>query len=370
MFKKRDSMQLAQAELKAMYQDKKFFIEEMEFSPVRRLETRFPTLNWILSGSYFGEKAGIPLGKILLIAGMESIGKSALGFEIARSFIHADGRALWIDAEASFDPEYVRKTFNIDAQDHEIFKVAKPDYGEQSFDIMTKFSEANSVDLMVLDSIVATATKKIVENNAGDITIGELARKLSTHFPKIITSIDKNEITVVYINQLRENMITMGGMMKSAGKSIPGGNALRFYPHVILLLKEIKELWVNGDTEYFGSEIEIYADKNKTALPKKFSNLILVPGEGFSRELDILLLASQTGVVRSKASWYYFGEQAVGNGLKQCHYNLKEKPDFLEEIWTATKPLLQPESSPITDTQADEEEHEEITTSKKKNKKK
>jgi hypothetical protein len=138
---------------------------------------------------------------------------------------------------------------------------------------------------------------------------------------------------------MRENIVSMGGMMKSIGRKYTGGNAMKFYPHTALKFSIDKELYDSKD-QFIGLIVTIFGDKNKLGVPFLKESFFFFKRDRFSIEADKLNLAVKTGVVIMKGNYYYYGEQSLGNGLNMARLKLKAKPELLEEIWQKTRPYL------------------------------
>lgn len=342
------TLDLVKAQLKELWPDKKLISDDTDDLSVKRIELRLPSFNKVLSNRWCGPNSGLPVGKMIHIYGMESSGKSAFAFECASTMQELQQCVLWNDMEATFDSTYAFEAFGLLSEGNPLFVLAKPDFAEQAFDVTELFLKTGQIKLAVLDSVAALGTKKIFESTSEDISVAALARVISTHMIRATKLLDNT--TIIYINQLRDNIINMGGMVKAMGKKYSGGNALHFYPHIALKFTKEEDKFSPDKSEYYGREITIESEKNKTAKPFIKVNLLMIPGEGFSREIDILNLAVKSGVVSKKGNWYYYGEQSVGNGQNQARLKLKEKPEFLEAIWDRTKVILEPRL--LADTQA------------------
>lgn len=350
------SLALAKATLQSNYKDSKLFLSAGEDPSLVRYELSLKTLNWIFSGKYWGEKTGFVLGKLYNFWGLESVGKSALALQITADIINGGGRGQWVDMERSSDPDYMRSAYGIDVEDEGSFHLVLPDYGEQGYDAVKTYIDARSISISTIDSVAASGTARTQNAEKQKHDVASLALVTSQHLQKIIKPANDAKCSVIYINQVRENLISVGGMMMAAGKKFTGGIAMKHYPHVELFFKKVKDL-TTGDDEFFAQEILIHAKKNKVSIPHRKGNFILVPGEGFSVGLDILMLATREKVCTKKGAYWYYGDQAVGQGLRQCHIKLKEFPEMLEEIWEKTKWLLHPADSFIpTDEIMPEEE--------------
>ena len=89
------------------------------FNASINLNDRSPTevKEWIPTGSRWldsvickGQLAGIPVGKITEIAGLEATGKSFLAAQIAANAQKMGKLVVYFDSESSIDPEFWRKT--------------------------------------------------------------------------------------------------------------------------------------------------------------------------------------------------------------------------------------------------------------------
>lgn len=339
-------LELAKAELHAKHPDENLFSGDYD---IPRFELSLPSLNYILSGKYSGPGSGFPMGKLYNFWGAESSGKSTLALMIFSDILNSGGAGVWHDAERSFDIKYA-STYNIDLEGRHkgMFVLGTPDYGEQAFDtVMAMLNGA--VQLQIVDSVSALGTKTTFESDAERNDIASLAKKLAEHLQKVIGPAADRLCSIIYINQERERMEQVGGrMMVIPGKKHTGGNAMKFYPHVSLKFTKKKKDEKDGD--YRGENVEIEAVKNKCGRPKLKANFYLVSGEGFSREIDILNLAVEVGVVETAGSRFRYGGSEIGNGQNQARLKLKEKPELLEEIWQKTKVLLDPpEELPVSE---------------------
>lgn len=331
-----NSFDLARGTVQAIHKDAKLFFTDAPDPRITRFELSLKSLNNVLSGKYWGPKSGFALGKLYNFFGPESSGKSALALQIQADIIHNNGRAVWVDAERSLDEDYIAEAYMVDVYDKTVFEAMVPDYGEQAFDGIKAFAEAQACSLITVDSVSALGTKRTQEANAEKADVASLALKLGQHLQTIVKPANDSKCAIIYINQLRTNL-QMGGAF---GNKYTGGWPMKFYPHVALEFRRGDQL--TSGNEIVGSKTKVTAVKNKVGKPHRFAELIMIAGEGFSVELDIHKLAVESKVVEQKGNWYYYKGQAVGNGLNQCRLKLKEHPEMLQDIWNDTKYVLQP----------------------------
>ena len=77
---------------------------------------------------------------------------------------------------------------------------------EDGLTVIEALVESNAVDLIVLDSIAAMVPKAEFEAEVGKQTMALQARVLSPFLRKLIGICAKTGCTVIFINQLRDNV--------------------------------------------------------------------------------------------------------------------------------------------------------------------
>jgi len=346
------AMELAEAAIAAKHPDKKIFIEIEDDPDLLWFETDIPSLNYLISGHYWGDKSGFALGKLYNFFGMESTGKTAMAAYLAGLIYSYGGNVAWNDVERSVVPEYMKRAYNLNMLDLKRVKWAEPDTSEEALDITEEFAKNKAVSVIVNDSVNAMSTEGDMDKgNSDNPKVAAIAAKCSMHFPRIIKSANDNKVSCIYINQLRDNIVTFGGIMKSIGKKTSGGNAMLFYPHCSIGFKKIKDFtqpikYPDGSKadEWIGGLIELETGKNKLAVPHKVIQLLLIAGEGFSREADIIMLALRYGLMSlpKGSAWIKYNDVNFAQGLNASRKKLMAKPEICEEIWQKLKPLLEP----------------------------
>jgi len=344
------ALETSVAQLGSIYKGSKIIynVDDIdEFMP--RLELDVLSLNHMFSGRYFGPKAGIPLGKVINVVGEYSSGKTSLCLYIAGQMIKHGGSVHWIDKETTFDPDYAA-LYGIDVNDKASFGISYPEFAEQAFDAMIALIDNAAYNLIVLDSVPSLAGEAAYEKNSNDNSMAVLARRLAEFFPRVMTRLAKNNVTLMCINQERVNM--SGGM--AYGKKSTGGNAMEFYPHIKVQLKKDDDI-VKGTgfmSEYIGRNILAKAVKNKTARPMITAEIGIFPETGISKELDYINLALQLGVLKKAGAWIKSTIPALQfnvQGIENARLALVQNSDLIEDFKSALMPLLQPEEVLLED---------------------
>lgn len=143
---------------------------------------------------------GLPKGKIIEIYGPESSGKTTLTLHAIAEVQKNGGIAAFIDAEHSIDPQYAA---NIGV-DIDNLILSQPDSGEQALEIVDILAKSGNVDLIVVDSVAALVPEAELNGEMKDQQIGAQARLMSKALRKITGNLNKNQTTIIFINQIRE----------------------------------------------------------------------------------------------------------------------------------------------------------------------
>ena len=183
--------------------------------------------------------AGLPSGRISLLVGKESTGKSTISAKIAGKVNSTDWntgkicepgspdacKVLYIDAEGTLDKNYCSK--------HNYFPerggnaVISTTTGNQTVDILSAAIQSGEFSLIVLDSLEALIPFKDLEKSSEDFKVGSKAKLNNEAFRiwtvDIIEASRKAEKwwqrpTVIAINQLRDSISTT-----PMPPTIPGG---------------------------------------------------------------------------------------------------------------------------------------------------
>ena len=315
-------------------------LSEKEIEPIEAIPTGSFGLDIALG------IGGIPKGRITEIFGPESSGKTTLALSIIAQAQKQGGVAAFIDAEHAFDPIYA-KNIGVDIDN---LLVSQPDYGEQALEIVETLARSGAVDIIVIDSVAALTPKAEIEGNMGDAQVGVQARLMSQALRKLTAAINKMNTTVVFINQIRMKIGTMG---YGNPETTTGGNALKFYSSVRLDVRRIATL-KQGDKEV-GNRVKVKVVKNKVAPPFRIAEFDIMFGKGISREGEILDYGVKLDIIDKAGSWFSYGAIKLGQGKENAKEYLKEHPEIAQEIEEKIKEALGLELSHMIETIEKEE---------------
>jgi len=265
---------------------------------------------------------GLPRGRIIEIYGPESSGKTTLALHSIAEAQKKGGICAFVDAEHALDPEYARK---IGVKLPELL-ISQPDTGEQALEIVESLVRANSIDIIVVDSVAALTPKDEIEGDMGSAQMGKQARLMSQALRKLTAITAKSKTIIIFINQIRMQI----GVMFGNPETTTGGKALKFYTSVRLDIRRIAQI-KKGD-EVVGGRVRVKVVKNKVAAPFKTTEFDLLYNEGISREGELLALGEKYDIVQKSGSSYKYGEVALGRGYDASRTFLRENKPIAAEL--------------------------------------
>ena len=261
--------------------------------------------DWISTGSTWldgivckGKMAGIPVGKIIEIAGIQATGKSFLAAQIAGNSQKLGITPVYFDAESALNSDFLTKA----GCDLENLIYIQPTDLESVFETMeTLMGSSDQRFLFIIDSLAATPTKVDIEGTFNpNERIGVKAALLAKAFQKITTPLAQRECTLIILNQLKVNIkatseAPMGGkyLTDSQKYNTPGGSSPDFFTSVRIWLTKsfAKDSMVYDDKGYqIGSYVKARIEKSRFGTQNRVAEFKILWGDevGVMNEESIL----------------------------------------------------------------------------------
>lgn len=251
---------------------------------------------------------GFPRGRVIEIFGKESSGKSTLAQQIVASLQKSGEKALYVDAEHSFDPTYFRSLGGT-----KDMVLSQPQSGDRGFAVIRSGLKTRAFGAVVVDSVAALLPKEEFEADDDKEAKGMSlqARMMSEGMRRIIGVIRETNVLAIFINQVREKP----GVSFGSPEYTPGGNALKFYATMRVKTQNVGQI-KEGD-KVVGNTIRIKVLKNKLAPPFRQVEVPLIHGKGFALGealFDVCMANPALGIVvkTSGKSWTVGGQSVVG----------------------------------------------------------
>lgn len=300
---------------------------------------------------------GIPRGRIIEIYGNPQGGKSTLALHIVAEAQRAGGSAAYIDVENAMDPAYAE---SVGVNVNELF-FSQPEDGEVALDIVDYLVESQKVDVIVVDSVAALATKKELEGASGDTHVALQSRLMAQALKKLSTKCgQKSKTAIIFINQTRMKINVMPG---ESPYTTSGGRALQFYSSVRLEVNTVQAI-KDGAGQQIGARAKFFVFKNKVAPPKRKAEAVIIFGKGIDRGQDVFDTALTMGIITREGNTYSWHDAELGTGRDNAIKALVSNKAALEGITEEVKNSIlsyrthtdnEPDS-PEPDAEGDEEE--------------
>jgi recombination protein RecA len=273
--------------------------------------------DWIPTGSRWldsiicrGQVAGIPVGRVTEIAGLESSGKSYMAGQIAAQAQTKGIQVMYFDSESTMTDEFLEK---LGCNVKEIIMVQPADI-EQVLESI-EVCMANDPDnryLFILDSLAMTPCRADLEKDFNpQSSMAVKPRVLSLGMQKLVRFLSSTQSTFLVLNQLKTNINTQNPMMMlSQPYFTPGGKAVIYAYSLRIWLTGLrgKKTFVEDDAGYrIGSEVKVKLEKSKFATQGRICNFkILWGGEsvGIMNDESLLTAIKSSDRLKNSGAWF------------------------------------------------------------------
>jgi len=265
---------------------------------------------------------GYPKGRIIEIFGPEGSGKTTLGLEAVKECQKSGGICAYIDTEHSLNSKYINE---LGVNPDELI-ISQPDSGEQAFSIIYDLLKTQQVELIVLDSVAALVPMAELESQMFEHQMGAQARLVAKGLRKINHLMSKSKTCIIFINQLREKV----GVIYGNPEITPGGRALKFFSSLRIDIRKREDVKLNGVS--VGNYVDVKIIKNKIGNPFSKTKLKLIFGKGIDKDEDFINFAISKNIIVKKASWYYFDNKMIAQGMDRLKTKLQNDSELFTKI--------------------------------------
>jgi len=296
----------------------------------KKVLTGRPSIDYVTDG-------GFPKGRLILIAGEPSAGKSSLTIQLAE---YIGKKILYVDTEATLTTDYIESL----GANPNSFSHCIPSTTEQMCNIIRQ--KIPEFDVIIIDSINNSASGEQVQKTAEEKTMANRARVMSEQLPIFIGLANQHNTTLFVLSQVRDNMNKSNKY--SPDTVVPGGRSLHHNSSMTLELfkstkkkQKDKDNLGNKDEVILGNMIRIKCTKNKVGTVNREVSVEFTYGEGYTIEADVASSAVRLGILQRAGSWLSYEDSSVAQGVDNLVPVLKDNPELLntllEEIKSKTK---------------------------------
>ena len=255
-----------------------------------------PTIvsEWIPTGSRVldsiicrGQLAGIPAGKIVEIAGLQSTGKSYMAAQIAANAQKMGFDVIYFDSESAIDPSFLKNAgCNLDTLLY--VQANSVEFVLETVEDLLANNENKM--LFVWDSLAFTPSNSDVEGDFNPLSsMAVKPRILSKGLSKLTVPIANSGSILLVLNQLKTNITMNVAEAMTTPYFTPGGKALAYaYSLRIWLTKrKAKNAFIENEAGFrIGSEVKIKLEKSRFGTEGRTCKFQIVWGDSNPRILD------------------------------------------------------------------------------------
>jgi recombination protein RecA len=278
----------------------------------------------ILSLDMMTGVGGFPVGHVVELYGPEGAGKTSVAFHLLAQAQLLEMTAFFVDMEHKADPRYMAAC----GVDHAALVMIRPENGAQAFDAVEAIVKASVPAAIVVDSVAALVPPSEQDSEAGDISVGGVARLMSRNLRRLRPKIGLSDVLVLFINQVR------AGIGRFVPLEVqPGGKALLSYAS--FRARMARKGWVKVGGKEVGIESRLAMRKNCLGVPgMREATISILDGEGVMLEADLLAIAVERGIVEKteKGGWHTWGDIFKVQGANATAFYLRENPEIAEKL--------------------------------------
>jgi recombination protein RecA len=282
-------------------------------SELERIPTGISSYDLLMGG-------GFARGKITVLSGQPSVGKSTMALGSVREAQEMGLKALLYDVEYSYDGGYARLL----GLSPEKLDVIQAPYAEEGLDEVLEAAQGKYA-LIIIDSIGALLSRQDAEKTTGEKTIGAQAGLVAKFVRKIVPILATKKVALVLLTH--EFTDIMSGRVMASG----GAKMMYHASQHIRLKQKFGVVLKQGDSK-IGKVIVAEMKKNKLgSTESKEADAHFIFGEGFSSTASLLDEAIAKGVFKREGNSYFLGETKLGTISKLREW-AKENEATLKEL--------------------------------------
>jgi len=273
---------------------------------------------WIPTGSRWldsiicrGKPAGIPVGKISEIAGLEATGKSYMACQIAANAQKMGLIVVYFDSESAIDPSFLERA-GCDLSRLMYIQAASVEFVLETVEELLGASSDQL--LFIWDSLALTPAMSDIEGDFNpNSSMAVKARILAKGMSKLVIPIADKQATFLVLNQLKAN-ITSGPMARITAMTTPyvtpGGRAMQYSYSLRIWLtgRKAKSAFIEDEKGFrIGSEVKCRLEKSRFGTAGRFCTFRILWGTediGIKDEESWFDAIKGSKYMKSAGSWY------------------------------------------------------------------
>jgi len=302
--------------------------------------------DWIPTGSRWldsiickGKLAGIPVGKVTEIAGLEATGKSYMAAQVAANAQKKGIDVIYFDSESAIDPSFLEKA-GCDVSTLLYVQAQSVEFVLETIEDLLANNENRM--LFIWDSLALTPAISDVEGDFNpQSSMAVKARILAKGMSKLTVPIANSQSTFLVLNQLKSNITRSPSEALTTPYVTPGGKAMiyAYSLRVWLTGRKAKASFVLDESGFrIGSEVKVKLEKSRFGTQGRQCNFKILWGTediGVQDDQSLFEAIKGSNYMTSSGAWYSL-EMSDGKAVKFQPSKWDEKmkdPAFKQRVY-------------------------------------
>ena len=270
--------------------------------------------DWIPTGSRRldsivcrGRLTGVPIGKIVEIAGLESTGKSYMAAQIAANAQNMGIDVIYFDSESAIDPNFLERT-GCDLEKLLYIQAQSVEFVLETIEDLLANNDNRM--LFIWDSLALTPAVSDVEGDFNPLSsMAVKARILAKGMSKLTVPIANSQSTFLVLNQLKTNITRSPSEAMVEPYMTPGGKAMIYAYSLRIWLtgRKAKASYVLDERGFrVGSEVKATLKKSRFGTQGRQASFKILWGDDIGVQDEESWFEAIKGSVYLKQSgaWY------------------------------------------------------------------
>jgi len=272
--------------------------------------------DWIPTGSTWlngiicrGQMAGIPVGKLTEIAGMEASGKSYMAAQVAAHAQKKGIDVIYFDSESAIDPGFLEHS-GVDLGGILYLQAISVEFVLETIEELLKTN--NNKMLFIWDSLALTPAVSDVEGTFNpNESVAVKARVLAKGMSKLVVSLANAQSTLLVLNQLKTNLQVQNPKYATDSEKYvcPGGKSMAYAYSL--------RIWLTGrrgassyimDSKGYrvGNEVKARLEKSRFGTAGRICNFKILWGEdvGIRDDESLFEAIKSSEHLKSAGAWW------------------------------------------------------------------
>lgn len=270
--------------------------------------------DWIPTGSRWldsiicrGKLTGIPVGKIVEIAGLEATGKSYMAAQVAANAQKMGIDVIYFDSESAIDPTFLERT-GCDLENLLYIQAQSVEFVLETIEDLLANNDNRM--LFIWDSLALTPSVSDVEGDFNPLSsMAVKARILAKGMSKLTVPIANSQSTFLVLNQLKTNITRSPSEALVEPYMTPGGKAMIYAYSLRIWLtgRKSKASYVLDERGFrVGSEVKATLKKSRFGTQGRQASFKILWGEqiGVQDEESWFEAIKGSEHLKQSGAWY------------------------------------------------------------------